>query len=141
MYLVDTNVWIESLLLQANANEADQFFRSISPRELLITDFSTHSIILKLHRLNMHAKAVEFADDLLLAPQVTVITILPSHLPSVLKCMLSTGLDYDDAYQYVAAEANNATIVTFDADFTKTPRGGKSPGQAVAERRTTPGSP
>jgi len=36
-------------------------------------------------------------------------------------------LDFDDAYQYVAAEKYNLTIISFDNDFDKTERGRKTP--------------
>lgn len=32
------------------------------------------------------------------------------------------NLDFDDAYQYVAAELHNLTLVSFDPDFDRTPR-------------------
>jgi uncharacterized protein len=36
-------------------------------------------------------------------------------------------LDFDDAYQYVAAEKHNLTLVSFDSDFDRTARGRKTP--------------
>lgn len=37
------------------------------------------------------------------------------------------GLDFDDAYQYVAAETHELTIVSFDSDFNRTKKGRKTP--------------
>ena len=37
------------------------------------------------------------------------------------------GLDFDDAYQYVAAEKFNLTLLSFDKDFDRTPRGRLTP--------------
>ena len=37
------------------------------------------------------------------------------------------GLDFDDAYQCVAAEKYGCTLVSFDSDFDKTPHGRKTP--------------
>ena len=42
-------------------------------------------------------------------------------------------LDFDDAYQYVAAEREGLTIVSLDADFDRTERGRKTPEQALQE--------
>jgi len=36
-------------------------------------------------------------------------------------------LDFDDAYQYVAAEKYDLIIISFDADFDITERGRKTP--------------
>jgi predicted nucleic acid-binding protein len=41
--------------------------------------------------------------------------------------MASFGLDFDDAYQYVAAERFGTVLVSFDSDFDRTKRGRKSP--------------
>jgi predicted nucleic acid-binding protein len=41
------------------------------------------------------------------------------------------GLDFDDAYQYVAAEKRDLTLVSFDSDFDRTRRGRKTPGEVL----------
>jgi len=38
-------------------------------------------------------------------------------------------LDFDDAYQYVSAEKNELTIVSFDSDFDRTKLGRKTPAE------------
>jgi len=43
------------------------------------------------------------------------------------------GFDFDDAYQYSAAEKYNLTIVSFDSDFDRTPRGRKTPAEIRKE--------
>ena len=40
-------------------------------------------------------------------------------------------LDSDDVYQYVAAEIEDATIVSFDKDFDKTEQGRLTPMQVL----------
>jgi hypothetical protein len=42
-------------------------------------------------------------------------------------------LDFDDAYQYVAAEKHDLTLVSFDADFDRTDRGRKTPVDVLGE--------
>jgi uncharacterized protein len=44
-----------------------------------------------------------------------------------------TGLNFDDAYQYVAAEKHDLTLVSFDADFDRTERGRKTPAEVLGE--------
>ena len=40
-------------------------------------------------------------------------------------------LDFDDAYQYLAATTHGYTRVSFDSDFDKTAIGRKTPSQAL----------
>ena len=40
-------------------------------------------------------------------------------------------LDFDDAYQYVAAEFHGLTLVSLDVDFDRTPRGRLTPAAAL----------
>lgn len=47
--------------------------------------------------------------------------------------MYLLNLDFDDAYQYVAAEKYTLTLVSFDADFDRTERGKKTPGEIRGE--------
>lgn len=49
----------------------------------------------------------------------------------VLETMQQFHLDFDDAYQYVAAEKYGLTLVSFDTDFDHTPRGRRTPGQIL----------
>ncbi len=50
MYLVDTNVFLEILLDQENADNAERFLRETSPSELAVSDFSVYSIGIILFR-------------------------------------------------------------------------------------------
>jgi uncharacterized protein len=45
------------------------------------------------------------------------------------------GLDFDDAYQYVAAERDNVVVVSFDTHFDQTDRGRQTPAQVLAALR------
>jgi hypothetical protein len=40
-------------------------------------------------------------------------------------------LDFDDAYQYVAAEKDNLAIVSYDGDFDRTKLGRRTPLQLL----------
>ena len=55
MYLVDTNIWLERLLEQDRSGEVRQFLDRIPTDQLLITDFSFHSIGIIFHRLKQRA--------------------------------------------------------------------------------------
>jgi predicted nucleic acid-binding protein len=41
-------------------------------------------------------------------------------------------LDFDDAYQYVAAEKSGPVVAGFDGDFDRTERGRKTPAEILA---------
>jgi len=45
--------------------------------------------------------------------------------------MRKFGLDFDDAYQYVAAERHDLLIVSFDSDFDRTERRRKTPADLI----------
>jgi len=46
-------------------------------------------------------------------------------------------LDFDDAYQYVAADLTEAVIVSFDGDFDRTERRRQTPGDILSEGDVT----
>ena len=51
----------------------------------------------------------------------------PDDVSDLVHTIRQFNLDFDDAYQYVAAEKHDLTIISFDADFDRTPRGRKLP--------------
>ncbi len=50
---------------------------------------------------------------------------------SVIEAAQRFNLDFDDAYQYAAAEKYGLTIVSFDADFDRTEQGRKTAGEIL----------
>ena len=40
-------------------------------------------------------------------------------------------LDFDDAYQYAAAEKYNLALISFDGDFDRPERGRKAPAESL----------
>lgn len=52
-------------------------------------------------------------------------------MPAVVRVAQRFNLDFDDAYQYTIAERYDLTIVSFDADFDRTERGGQTPVEAL----------
>lgn len=51
MYLLDTNIWLERLLGQAQSASVGKFLETIPTDELLMTDFTLHSLGVILNRL------------------------------------------------------------------------------------------
>ena len=120
MYLLDTNIWLERLLDQASAETVAQLLMRIPSDQLGITDFSLHSIAVVLNRLKEQSVFVTFIQDLFIEGEVTQLVLQPAHMVRVVDMMQTWNLDFDDTYQYVAAEEYNAVLVSFDSDFDKT---------------------
>jgi uncharacterized protein len=132
MYLVDTNIWLERLLEQDRSDEVRQFLDRVPTEQLLITDFSFHSIGVIFHRLKRPANFLTFVQDVLLDGAVAVVALQPLHMQRVVEVMTTQHLDFDDAYQYVATEQYGATLVSFDTDFDGTQLGRMTPAQILA---------
>ena len=131
MYLVDTNVWLERLLDQERSSEVGQFLASVPARELMISDFGLHSIGVILMRLGEPSALLQLVDDLFLYGGVSLTSVGPHDMRRVVTVAGAYSLDFDDAYQYVAAEQNDAVIVSFDGDFDRTERGRKMPAEVM----------
>jgi len=72
---------------------------------------------------------LKFIRDVFIDGSVGLIHLDPEDTEQIIRVQEQFGLDYDDAYQYVAAEKLNLELVSFDTDFNKTSRGKKSPGE------------
>lgn len=133
MFLVDTNVWLERLLDQELSEEVGEFLDGISPERLFVTDFAFHSIALVLCKLDNAEALVRFIRDTFAEGAVGLLHLEPEDTQRIIQVMRQFHLDFDDAYQYVAAEKHDLIIVSLDADFDRTERGRKTPGAGLAE--------
>ena len=131
MYLVDTNVWLERLLDQEKSDEVGRFLDSVPSSELLMTDFSFHSLGVILDRLNRREALRCFVQDAFIRGAVGLVRLEPEDTDQILRIIEQFNLDYDDAYQYVCAIKNSMTLVSFDSDFDRTERGKMTPGQVA----------
>jgi uncharacterized protein len=137
MYLVDTNIWLERLLGQAKSDEVGQFLDQIPSNQLFITDFAFHSICVILTRLKRKAALLDFVQDVFVNGAVTVVSIKPEETQSLVDAMDKFYLDFDDAYQYVAAEQHNLIIISFDSDLDGTAKGKKTPAEILTAPKVT----
>lgn len=64
MYLVDTNIFLETLLNQDKAAEVQSFLRSTDLNIVFMTDFSLYSIGITLFRLKKFALFISFLEDI-----------------------------------------------------------------------------
>ncbi len=82
----------------------------ISTKELLMTDFSFHSIGVIFHRLKRHSEFLTFVQDVLIDGAIAVVALTPFDMYRVNEIMGTYRLDFDDAYQYVAMERTQAQL-------------------------------
>ena len=127
MYLVDTNVWLERLLGQARSEEVGLFLSTTPSERLFITDFTFHSIGIVMSRLERSRALLEFVQDAFLDGAAVLVQLSPEDIRRLVDIMDQFKLDFDDAYQYTAAEKHGLTIVSFDADFDGTELARKTP--------------
>jgi predicted nucleic acid-binding protein len=132
MYLVDTNIWLERLLDQSRSEEVGQFLDHVPSNQLFITDFAFHSIGVILTRLGRAEILSQFAQDLFTDGSVVLVHLQPQETKRVIEVIGNFRLDFDDAYQYVAAERENLTIVSFDGDFDRTEHGKRTPAEVLS---------
>jgi uncharacterized protein len=110
VYLVDTNIWLERLLEQERFGEVRQFLDSTETSKIFLTDFSFHSIGLILTRLNKSTLLLNFVQDTLLEGAVSLVHLAPEDMQGIVAVMQQFRLDFDDAYQYVAAGKHNLAL-------------------------------
>lgn len=129
---MDSNVWLEPLLEQEQASDAKAFIEALPKDELAMTDFSLFSIGIRLLRSDRTEAYRSFLADLFGPGGVRVIRLQPGDVARVAQLASRSPLDFDDAYQCIAAEEHHLTIVSFDKDFDRTERGRQTPAQALA---------
>jgi uncharacterized protein len=111
--LIDTNIFLEILLRQSAAEKCKQFLQE--PNELFISDFSVHSVGVRLFRDNQPELFETFIADSL--PNLEIISLSDANYGQIVSVRRSFGLDFDDAYQFAVATEHNCSIVTQDKDF------------------------
>ncbi len=127
--LIDTNVFLEIILDQEKAAEAKALLAKVADHEFFISDYSLHSIGLLLFRRKQHNVFQRFLRDMAVNAAVTLLSLSVDDMEAVVDAATKYDLDFDDAYQYVAAEKYHLTLVSFDSDFDRTGRGRKTPAE------------
>lgn len=87
-----------------------------------MTDFSLYSIGIFLVRQKQSEQYTRFLEDLE-ERDIQILSLSPDELKQVPPVCTKYALDFDDAYQYVAADANNLKLVSLDHDFDRIPVG------------------
>nr|MDO8119102.1 PIN domain-containing protein [Candidatus Sigynarchaeota archaeon] len=116
MFLLDTNIFLEILLGQAKAASCKKFMID-NASNLIVSDYTIHSIGIALFKLARPADFKTFLDDI--RPAFNIRTVPTTHLEEVIDANKLYGLDFDDAYQVAVAKATGASIVTMDQHFSR----------------------
>jgi len=127
VYLLDTNIWLERLLGQAQSAVVGELLALLPTEQILMTDFTLHSIGVILNRCRQRTTFTVFVQDVIIDGRVAVVSLPPNAMARVVALMDQFGLDFDDAYQYSAAERENVAIISFDTHFDQTERGRQLP--------------
>jgi hypothetical protein len=134
MYLLDTNILLEILLTQQRADESDRLIETVSEELLFFSEFSLYSLGVKLVKMKRQDTFDKVVNDMIVRGGMQIIRLEIEDMTTVIRTASKFNLDFDDAYQYVAAEKYNLTLVSFDADFDRTERGRQTPAQVLADQ-------
>jgi predicted nucleic acid-binding protein len=122
---LDTNVWLEVLLDQERAAEARLFVQGVEAVNLAITEFSLYSLGVILTRLKKDEVFEDFLSDTLEDSGVTRLRLDIPDLRALIAYRKRFGLDFDDAYQCVAAEKYGSRWSALIPTSTRLQAGGK----------------
>jgi predicted nucleic acid-binding protein len=126
---------VERLLGQEKSEVVGKFLAYVSSDNLFISDFALHSIGVILSRLKRRDAFLKFIDDLFINGSVSIVYLEAEDMRQVISVIEQFNIDFDDAYQYIAAQKSNLTIVSFDKDFDNTQAGRISPEDILSGRR------
>lgn len=85
-----------------------------------------------LCRLKETAILEQFVQDAFVDDGIGLVRLQPEETKRVLELAAQFSLDFDDAYQYAAAEKFDLQLVSLDSDFDRTDRGRKSPSEILS---------
>jgi len=133
MYLVDTNVWLESILDQERAEEVRDFMRRVEGRLLAVSEFSIYSVCVILNRMKKQEACADFLTDTIADTGLLRVRLDIPDMLNALDVGKRYRLDFDDAYQYVAAESASTPTLT-------RPTAGERRRRKCWESRPSPGT-
>lgn len=126
-YLLDTSVILELLLDQSSADSVQRFLMGAPKGSLHISEFALYSIGILLFRRKEQDVFLQAVNDLLVVGGVGLIRLDVKEMDEIAEISKRVGLDFDDAYQYTAAEKYKLVLVSFDKHFDRTDIGRKTP--------------
>ncbi len=127
MYLLDTNIFLEYILSRTRVEEVKDFLHRADPATLHISDFSLHTIGVIFMREHKSREFLTFVNEDIIRSGIRVVSVSPENFSGIIVASDRFHLDFDDAYQYAAAEKAGLSIVSFDKDFDRTEKGRMEP--------------
>jgi len=131
MYLLDTNILLEVLLDQEKADDVEKLLRGGMVTGFHLTNFSFYSTGIRLFREKRFDLFTRVVDDIIGRGSFQVVGLAMTDMAALADVSRQYRLDFDDAYQYVAAKKHDLMLVSFDADFDRTARGRKTPAEIL----------
>jgi len=118
-YLIDTNIFLESLLEQEKKNHVEVFFKTQDPNDLCIGKFTLYTLAYMLLKRGLHKEFSSFIKNFI--ANINLIDINIEDLAVIGDEVMSKfKLDFDDAYHYCCAKKYGLALVSFDKDFDRT---------------------
>ena len=119
MLLIDTNIFLEYLLNNEKADQCEKFiFREIDKGiEIIITRFTLYSIEIIMTENQLFKELDNFLSSIKLLSNIKIINTNLEEDINIIEIIHDTGLDFDDALQYLIAKNYNADIVSYDKHF------------------------
>lgn len=143
-FLLDTNCWMQLVRDRAQSGDVRALLAQVPAAQFCLSIFTLHSIGTVLVRRGWAGHYGDFIRQSQIGTAVEVVSIPINDLAKVEQNCLSFNLDFDDAYQYTAAELHGLSLVSLDADFDRTPLARLTPAAALQrfkEPQTTPPAP
>jgi predicted nucleic acid-binding protein len=120
MYLLDTNIFLEVLMLQERKEECKTFLEMLQTgkKTAIITDFTVHSIIVIMYNLHKIKELKIFLSSLTAYKGLHIHNTTITDEINATDIAITQKLDMDDAIQYATALSTNAqAIISFDKHF------------------------
>ncbi len=120
MYLFDTNIILEILLDQAQAENCQKVLETVDEKhEGWMTSFAIHAIAAILSKAKKYDRLEIFLKAWREHPFLHCYDTTLDEEIQVCHLSLKSGLDFDDALQYFVARKKKLKFVTLDRDFRK----------------------
>ena len=129
-YLLDSNVWLELLFEQERADDVRRFLDTVPMAQIAMSEFSVYSIGIALARSGLENAFVQFVSDTLEGTALDRIRLDTTDLKEIMHVRKRFRLDFDDAYQYVAAEKPRSRAIALS-------RSSAAQGAVPATKRAT----
>lgn len=118
--LIDSSIWLEYFFEQSRADAVERLLSDGPVHRFVVSEFTVGSLGVILEKNDRNENFSIFVRRALIEHSVQRVILSPSELLKVQEAIDEHNFDFDDAYQYVAAESRNLTLVSFDDDFDDT---------------------